>query len=41
MNQFKNNIVKIQDNSTIKMIKLCPSYAPKSSYLTSIGGEGI
>lgn len=41
MKRFKDNIVKIQDDSTMKMIKLCPSYAPKPSYLTAVGSVGI
>ena len=41
MKIFKDNIVRIQDTSTMKMIKLCPNYAPEPSYLTSIGGEGV
>ena len=38
---FETEIVKIQDQATKKMAKLCPKYAPKPTYLTSIGGEGI
>ena len=29
-------IVKIQDEATMKMSKLCPKYAPEPSYLTSL-----
>jgi len=40
MYKFRENIVKIQDASTVNMATLCPAYAPKPSYLTAIGGEG-
>ena len=38
--KFGYTITKIQDSVTKKMIKLCPEYAPKKTYLTKIGGEG-
>ena len=38
--KFENEIIKIQDEATKKMAKLCPKYAPKPSYLTSLAGEG-
>jgi hypothetical protein len=38
--KYEQDIIDIQDKSTKKMIKLCPEYAPKSSYLTNIAGEG-
>lgn len=40
MMKFESEIVKIQDESTKKMAKLCPKYAPEPSYLTSLSGEG-
>jgi|TARA_B100001250_G_C19696156_1_gene742630 hypothetical protein len=40
MMKFEAEIIKIQDTATKKMAKLCPKYAPKKSYLTSIAGEG-
>jgi hypothetical protein len=38
--KFRDEIVKVQDYATMKMAKLCPNYAPKRTYLTSLGGEG-
>tara|TARA_B100001123_G_C14962947_1_gene888429 strand:- start:9 stop:389 length:381 start_codon:yes stop_codon:yes gene_type:complete len=38
--KFEKEIVAIQDEATMKMAKLCPDYAPESSYLTKLGGEG-
>ena len=38
--EFENEIIKIQDEATKKMAKLCPKYAPESSILTKIAGEG-
>lgn len=38
--KFESEIVKIQDEATKKMAKLCPKYAPEPSYLTSLSGEG-
>lgn len=40
MLKFEREIVSVQDKATKKMAKLCPKYAPKSSYLTKLGGEG-
>ena len=40
MMKFENEIIKIQDEATKKMAKLCPKYAPESSILTKIAGEG-
>ena len=40
MMKFESEIVKIQDEATKKMAKLCPKYAPEPSYLTSLSGEG-
>ena len=38
--KFEREIVSTQDMATKKMAKLCPKYAPESTYLTKIGGEG-
>lgn len=40
MFEFEDEIVKIQDEATQNMAKLCPKYAPEPSYLTSLAGEG-
>lgn len=40
MMKFENEILKIQDEVTQNMAKLCPEYAPESSYLTNLAGEG-
>ena len=40
MMKFEDEIVKIQDNATKTMTKLCPEYAPEPSVLTKIAGEG-
>ena len=40
MFEFEDAIVKIQDEATQNMAKLCPKYAPEPSYLTSLAGEG-
>ncbi|ARF09932.1 hypothetical protein Indivirus_5_55 [Indivirus ILV1] len=37
--KFRDEITKIQDNATKKMAKLCPNYAPKSTYLSEIAGD--
>ena len=37
MMKFENEIIKIQDEATKKMIKLCPEYGPESSYLSNLG----
>ena len=39
--KFENEIVKTQDTVTTQMARYCPKYAPKSTYLTRAGGEGI
>lgn len=39
--KFEQEILRVQDNATREMIAQCPSFGPESSYLTSIGGEGI
>ncbi len=38
--KFENEIVKAQDYATKKMIRVCPKFAPKTTYLTKLGGEG-
>tara|TARA_Y100000589_G_C27151237_1_gene629016 strand:+ start:168 stop:557 length:390 start_codon:yes stop_codon:yes gene_type:complete len=40
MMKFENEIIKIQDEATKTMAKLCPEYAPEPSVLTKIAGEG-
>jgi hypothetical protein len=37
--KFKDEITKVQDFATKKMIAVCPEYAPPRTYLTSLGGE--
>lgn len=37
--KFRDDITKIQDYSTIKLMKLCPNYAPTKTYLTEIAKE--
>ena len=39
--KFTKEIVQIQDETTLKMIKVCPEYAPERTYLSQIGGENI
>ena len=39
--KFEREVVKIQDNATKRMIKLCPKYAPPKTYLTKYSGEGL
>ena len=39
--KFEKEIVEIQDEATTNMIKVCPDFAPPSSYLTKLSGEGI
>ena len=40
MMKFENEIIKIQDEATKNMARLCPKYAPEPSVLTKIAGEG-
>ena len=40
MQKFTQEIVKIQDQSTKKMIQLCPQFITKNNYLATIAGEG-
>jgi hypothetical protein len=35
--RFRDEITKIQDMATKKMISVCPDFAPQQSYLLSIG----
>jgi len=39
--KFEKEIVEIQDEATTNMIRVCPDFAPPSSYLTKLSGEGI
>ena len=39
--KFKNEIIRIQDLVTKRMIKLCPEYAPDPTYISKLAGEGI
>ena len=38
--RFEDEIIKAQDYATQKMAGVCPKFAPKSTYLTKLGGEG-
>ena len=38
--KFENEIIKIQDQATVRMTQLCSEYGPTPSYLTTLGGEG-
>jgi hypothetical protein len=38
--EFRDEIVEIQDQANLKVIKLCPKFAPESSYLTVLAKEG-
>ncbi len=38
--KLESEIVKVQDDATKKMIRACPEFAPDSTYLTKLGGEG-
>ena len=35
--KMKKEIIKVQDDSTKALMKLCPKFAPDQSYLTEIG----
>lgn len=41
LTQFEHEIIKTQEMATKKVIKSCPDFAPPSSALTRIAGEGI
>ena len=38
---FTKEVVRIQDKANQKMAKMCPSFAPEKTYLTSLAGEGV
>lgn len=40
LSKFENEIIKTQDFATKQMASICKDYAPTSSYLTKISGEG-
>lgn len=37
--KFRDEITRIQDDSTRNLAKVCPNYAPSDAYLTKIAGE--
>lgn len=37
--KFKDDITKVQDSITKKLVEVCPKVAPPRTYLTDIGGE--
>lgn len=37
--KFRDGIIAAQDKATQKMVKMCPDFAPKRTYLTELGGE--
>jgi hypothetical protein len=39
IHQFQKEITDAQDKATMRMVKLCPDFAPKRSYLTDIAKE--
>jgi hypothetical protein len=39
--KFRDEIIKIQDEVNMKAVKKCPSFSPKSSYLTKLAKEGL
>ena len=41
LTQFEHEIIKTQETATKRVIKSCPDFAPPSSALTRIAGEGI
>lgn len=38
--KFKTMITEIQDQSTKNMARICPKWAPESTYLSRVAGEG-
>ena len=40
LQRFRKEIIDTQDNATRAMSALCPAYAPPSSYLSKLAGEG-
>lgn len=39
--KFRDEIVRIQDEANMKVIKACPQFAPQESYLTKLAKEGL
>lgn len=39
--KFRDEIIKIQDNVNLKLIKECPSFSNKSDYLAKLAKEGL
>ena len=39
--KFTKEIVTVQDEATLNMVRVCPKFAPEKTYLASIGGENI
>lgn len=39
--KYEKEITDVQDSVTRNLIKVCPNFAPKPSYLTKLSGEGI
>ena len=39
--KFRDEIIKIQDNANLKLLKECPSFSNKSDYLAKLAKEGI
>lgn len=39
--KFVGEIVRIQDQENVALIKKCPEFSPPKSYLAAIGGEGL
>ncbi len=37
--KFRDEIIKVQDEATIKMANACPNFAPKKTYLTEISKQ--
>ena len=41
MIKFRDEIVRIQDEANMKVIRMCPQFAPPQSYLTKLAKERI
>jgi len=39
--KYEKEITDVQDSVTRNLIKVCPNFSPKPSYLTKLSGEGI
>lgn len=39
--KFRDEVVAAQERATKKAILACPKFAPKSTYLTAVAGEGV